>query len=73
MNWIDDQCARSAYIEHRRSTMIIMLSLFLVSKFIHLVHLWVILSGEIDSYCKDYEELLVAYPATESGNICLRL
>jgi len=53
LNKIDDPKARQAYIEHRRSNLCLLLMLFLTSKLIHLVHLVLIVSGDVAEYAKE--------------------
>ena len=46
--------------------MIIFLSLFLISKFFHLINLWLILASDIEQYCKDSPEILLVYHSQQS-------
>lgn len=53
LNKIEDPKARQAYIEHRRSNLCLLLLLFLTSKLIHLVHLGLIVSGDVAQYATE--------------------
>ena len=49
--------------------MLTLLSLFLASKIIHLVHLGLILGGDMDLYREENEEIMQAYPNSDDFNV----
>ena len=67
LNRIDDPKARQAYIEHRRGSLLIMLSLFGVSKIFHLIYIGTLLGGDLDQYRLENPDVLHNYPSAVQG------
>ena len=53
--------ARQAYIEHRRTSMCWLLVFFLASKVIHLIHLVLILTGDLKDYADGNTQMHTKY------------
>ena len=70
LNKIEDPKARQAYINHRRGSMQVMLSLFTISKIIHIVHVSIALSkADLIEHRLEKASILANYPVYDNDGV----